>query len=265
MHSKISVAVPTRHRPKIINRFITTFYETMEDKFSDETPHLTILYDAPKKPSSCGIEFTYPNLGQEIRVYNKSSLTELWNLSIILSPTDWVLICNDDIEFKEGWLEYLEKMIDSGKYDLIHLFHYGAMCIHKSMICKVGWFDERFRGGGFEDNDYQLRISEAGLKDRVDRSHDFIRKDGNREVGHFVDHTKYVHNGEGWQGCNNAEWIKKKWRTNLNWSQPSFRGAYEVNWHPSYTNRYVNRFGPVQWTKGSEGMTFTTHHTEVYH
>lgn len=235
MHSEISVAVPTRHRPHIIDRFVSTFYSS---ELRADIPHLTIFYDAPKKTSIVN----NPGAATEIHLSEKSSLTELWNLSIILAPTDWVLVCNDDIEFKSGWLGYLEETIKTGAYDLIHLFHYGAFCIHKSLILKVGWFDERFRGGSYEDNDYQLRIMEAGLKDRVDRSHDFIRKEGKREVGHFIDHTKYVHMGEGWQGCNNSQWIASKWG-NMNWSRPSYRQTPEVDWHPTMTRKYSEKFG----------------------
>ena len=241
MHPKISVAVPTRHRPEIHRRFVETFYESLIDSNVEpkNEPHLLTIYDAPSKLSS-GVDGYY---SKEVTFHDKSSLTELWNQCIILSPTDWVLICNDDIEFRPGWLEYLEETIDTGLYDLIHLFHYGAMCIHKSLILKIGWFDERFRGGGFEDNDYQLRIYEADLKDRVDRSHDFIRREGNREIGHYVDHTKYIHRGEGWQGCNNAEWIKEKWTTNLDWRRPAFRRSREEDWHPTITRKYEDRFG----------------------
>ena len=74
-----------------------------------------------------------------------------------------MLICNDDGGFQKGWLEYLEKQIATGSFLQINLLHYGGMCIHKSLIPQIGWFDERFHGGGYEDIDWQLRISEAGL------------------------------------------------------------------------------------------------------
>lgn len=227
------------------------------------TPQMTVIYDAPDRPEDTFLREIGGRFRKEIYNPDKSSLTELWNQCIIMSPTDWVLVCNDDIEFKPGWLEYLEEQIDSGCYDLIHLFHYGAFCIHKYMMLKVGWFDERFRGGGYEDNDYQLRIYEAGLKDRVDRSHDFIRRDGAREVGHFIDHTKYVHNGEGWQGCNNAQWIQAKW-ANMNWRRPSIRQAPEIDWHPSVTKKYTDKYGiNAEYIKiGKDSMS---QRREIYH
>jgi glycosyltransferase involved in cell wall biosynthesis len=241
MHPKISVAVPTRHRKDILVKFRNTYYDSL--RFGN-IPYLTVIYDAPDRHSNtCLPGELSGGLTREIFNPDKSSLTELWNQCLIMSPTDWVLVCNDDIEFKKGWLEYLEEKIEAGEHDIIHLFHYGAMCIHKSLVLKIGWFDERFRGGGFEDNDHQLRIFEAGLKHRVDRSHDFIRREGNREIGHFIDHTKFIHKGEGWQGCNNADWIKEKWGADLTWRTPVVRQRSEVDWHPTMTRKYEEKFG----------------------
>ena len=53
------------------------------------------------------------------------------------------------------------------------MLHYGGFCINRRMILKNGWFDERFRGGGFEDIDWQVRISESHLQMFVDISEDF--------------------------------------------------------------------------------------------
>ena len=270
MHEKISVVVPTRHRKETVTAFKTTLFKSLEG-CGGEFPQLTVLYDSPDSESTTCLDGEHTSgLIREVWVPDKSSLTELWNLGIILSPTDWVLICNDDIEIKPGWLEYLEKTIDTGDFDLFHLFHYGAMCMHKSMICKVGWFDETFEGGGYEDVDYQLRISEAGLKNRVDQSHAFMKREGsdglhnfivcegNKEIGHFVDHTKHCYSQENnWQGRNNEHWIIKKWRTNLNFSLPSYRTALEIDWHPAMSRKYAGKFGALTYQSvGVHSMSF---------
>jgi len=249
MHKDISVAVASRHRPKALTEFVKTFWETVDPLERERIPHLQVIYDKPEQPS----EFTWPkgawihmqHTTSHIALSEKGGLAELWNWCIMLAPTDWVLICNDDVTFNEGWLDYLEETIATGKYDLIHLFHYGAMCIHKSLILKLGWFDENFRGGGFEDIDYQLRISEAGLKDRVDRSHDFIRKEGKVEVGHFINHIRDVAANGSWSGENNAEYMCEKWsrRSPYNYKIPSFRAFTETDWHPSYRRKYEEKFG----------------------
>ncbi len=241
MHNLISVTVPSRDRPICLHNMITSFYASVEKNI----PHFHVIHDAPTKEPVTPSAYCVETIN-----YDKSSLTELWNQGIIMAPTDWVMVCNDDIVFKKGWLEYLEEKISEGKHLLIHLFHYGAFCIHKSLILKVGWFDENFRGGGFEDIDHMLRIAEAGLKESVDRSHDFIRMENDVEVGHFIDHHKVklhkqgITAGTGWDGKNNGPYIVEKWgrRDDCNWRRPSFRQFVETDWHPAVTKKYSEKF-----------------------
>lgn len=261
MHDTISVAVPTRHRVKCINRFVESFQDNTPT--GHRRPYLTILYDAPKAPGASELTFKYPHKTrmQEVTVWEKSSLTELWNLGILTAPTDWVLLCNDDIVFKPGWLEYLEEQIATGKYDQINLGHYGAFCMHKSLVLKIGWHDERYRGGGYEDIDWQLRIAEAGLKDRVDNSHTFYKNVPGHDIGAFIDHFKDGKN-EGWQGENNQGWICSKWSrpTPSQWNRiPSVRAVNNIDWHPSYTKRYEKRYKNNKFFH-----TFTPLTTEVF-
>lgn len=248
MSLNISVACPTRHRPVIIAKYLESFYKTTNDS---NRPFMTIIHDSPIGGTSNDAVQNIDNMAHEdyknfrsVFIPEKSSLTELWNLSIILSPTDWALICNDDIIFKDGWLEYLEEKILENKYLIINLFNYGAMAIHKRAILRLGWFDERFRGGGFEDNDYQLRISEANFKGYVDRSHDIVcRTRSGKEIGIFIDHLRDEYKvGEYWKGENNFEFCSQKWRNNCNWRRPAFRMLDEPDWHPTYTAKYEKKF-----------------------
>lgn len=250
MHSIISVAVATRHRWPCIKTFVDSFIDTTE---SFNRPALTVIHDSPEQSwedqtveQTDFLSESFPeNYIRSVLVPEKSSLTELWNWCVMLAPTDWVLICNDDVTFNPGWVEYLEEQIVTDKYDMIHLFHYGAMCLHKRLILKCGWFDENFRGGGFEDVSHQLRISEAGLKDRVDRSHDFIRKEGNVEIGHFMNHHRDVQANGSWNGKNNADYMCEKWgrKSPYDYRIPSFRKRREIDWHPAYTKKYEHKYG----------------------
>lgn len=243
MHAKISIAVPSRHRPQCLEAFLKSIVSTSQSK----TPVVTVLHDSPESYDN-SMKLCDENASLHLRsvwLPDKSGLAELWNWCIMTAPTEWVLICNDDITFNHNWIEYLEDMIASQKYLMIHLFHYGAMCLSKQFVLEHGWFDERFTGGGFEDVDSQLRISEAGLKDYIDRSHDFIKRDGDIEVGHFVNHLKYSYKAKPWDGKNNGPWIQTKWGRldDTSWSMPSFRKFPEIDWHPSYTRKYMERYG----------------------
>lgn len=254
MHEQISIAVPTRHRPDILSIFVDKIYQTTKDR--KNKPHLQIIYDHPQqnsRPTNIGIDYPI----SELTLYDKSSLTELWNLSIILAPTDWVLICNDDIEFKDGWLEYLEETINSGKFLGIHLLNYGAMCFHKSMILRVGWFDERFRNGGYEDNDYQLRIDEAGIRNLIDWSAAHITINGPLEITKFAIHTKHLHKSKiGWGDPVNGQWMMEKWGRTSGFANPSFRRQLDKDWHPRYTMRYTEKYkqDPVWMNIGTQSI-----------
>jgi len=250
MHSFISVAVPSRHRNITLRRFMESYWNSL-DHLKHKYPLINILHDAPDLLTHDVSVYNTDEEAYEVSeimrsVYlpDKSSLTELWNWSIMIAPTDWVLICNDDVTFNKGWLEYLEEQIATDKYDIIHLFHYGGMCLHKRLILKLGWFDENFRGGGFEDIDHQIRINEAGIKNRVDRSCDKPIKNGKNEYGKFMNHHKNVSDNGSWDGKNNSEWMCKKWGRLSPWDYriPSFRKYPEIDWHPTYTSKYAEKY-----------------------
>lgn len=229
IHNKISIAVPTRHRV----RKLSCFFQSILNTHKGTVPHITIIHDCPENREE--INFTgklqLPHINVIHNLY-KSSLAQLWNQCIINAPTDWVLICNDDATFNPNWIEYLEKQIDSGIFKQINLLNYGGMCIHKSWILDIGWFDENFNGGGYEDVDFQLRISEAGLKNFVDMSHDFV----------FMNHLKNSSDGQDWAGENNSLYIVDKWGRNDNWNEPSNRKLPEIDWYPKWTKKYEEKF-----------------------
>lgn len=228
MHRDITVAFPTRHRFNHTKIFLESFYSTTAGL---NAPFIYAIHDAPDDHIEVKQTANMLKDGVNVHNYTKQSLTELWNQCIIYSPTDWVLICNDDGVFKPGWLDFLEGQIATGKFLQINLLHYGGMCIHKSLVAQLGWFDERFHGGGFEDIDWQLRLVEAGLKCRVDLSKDFK----------FMKHRMATKNK--WKGLNNTAWMKQKWGRTGSWKQKSFRAEPEIDWHPRYTERYIAQFG----------------------
>lgn len=230
----ITVAVPTRHRLPKLHKFIKSLIETTS---AELRPNLLIISDAPEDNDPTikfAQQLSFEGIGCDyIRNRYKSGLAQLWNQCIYAAPTDWVLVCNDDGVFQNGWLEWLLKQIGSGQFLQVNIMHYGGFCINKRMILRNGWFDERFMGGGFEDNDWQLRIYEGGLGGIVRPwSSDWT----------FMHHEK-TNDGNNWADGNVFHWMMEKWGKIDHWHLPAFRRHPEIDWHPYFTALYSRMFG----------------------
>lgn len=90
-------------------------------------------------------------------------LCKSWNQLIALSRTEKLVIMGDDILVGDLFREELEKCVD--KHDTLFLLNrtWCHFVISKETVKKVGWFEERFPGIGWEDNDYYFRMIMAGL------------------------------------------------------------------------------------------------------
>lgn len=93
----------------------------------------------------------------------RSSLSEAWNLGMMLSDTRYVVFASSDVNFlKSGWKEVLEDSFNkSEQYVLI--YNHAVFGIDKKLITKIGWFDEGFAIGPHFDCDYMIRASEGGV------------------------------------------------------------------------------------------------------
>lgn len=90
-------------------------------------------------------------------------LTRSWNQLVILSRTEKIAIISDDVFVGDIFREELEKCIDN--HDTLFLINrtWCHFVISKETVRKVGWFEERFPGIGWEDNDYMFRMKMAGV------------------------------------------------------------------------------------------------------
>lgn len=90
-------------------------------------------------------------------------LTKSWNQLICLSRTEKIAIISDDVFVSDVFREDLEKVID--KHDTLFLINrtFCHFIITKETVRKVGWFEERFPGIGWEDNDYMFRMRMVGI------------------------------------------------------------------------------------------------------
>jgi glycosyltransferase involved in cell wall biosynthesis len=228
----VTIAIPTRDRFTALKSCVESILSSLRNSL--HVPIL-VLHDCPIQNMALEWSERVNSLESVVFEY-KQSLSSLWNKAILSCKSSWVLLCNDDLIFNRGWYEYLSEVIESWKYRQIIMASYSCFCIHKSLIPLLGWFDERFKSGYYEDVDWQIRLGESGMEPFVDYSHNSI----------FIDHLKYVpNNAPAWDWHQNVQWFCKKWgRQNFSdWSLPSFREEPEIDWHPEFTSRYALEFG----------------------
>ena len=85
------------------------------------------------------------------------------NQGFILSDTDWVMFCADDMIFEEDWFDILNNIIkEKPQLEQIHLNAWNAFVFHKQTVVRMGWWDERYRYyPSMEDDDWYLRTVEV--------------------------------------------------------------------------------------------------------
>ena len=77
----------------------------------------------------------------------------------------WTILANDDVLFDADWLAKFKTAIAEHPAALqINLAYpkgsYSCMAIRRDLIRKIGWWDERFTGMFYEDDDWHLRLCE---------------------------------------------------------------------------------------------------------
>jgi hypothetical protein len=107
---------------------------------------------------------SYPNIKYTVH-YQPQGLSALWNKLIIHSSNHHVFIFNDDITISP----FLRDVLFAMKKDTVTLLN-NSWChflITKKTVKEVGWFDERLKGVGNEDQDYDFRLIAKSLSPQV--------------------------------------------------------------------------------------------------
>ena len=129
-------------------------------QFRDFLPRVFIrVWDNSPTPN------VYP-FADEVRHHRfNPSLSRVWNWSLAQSVGDWVMISNEDIRLEENWFVDLVRDIEDNPHALWHgpSRHF---LMHRKLIERVGWFDERLTGFTFEDLDYIRRMNHEGVSHR---------------------------------------------------------------------------------------------------
>lgn len=90
------------------------------------------------------------------------SFSKLINECITSSKYEKIIICNDKSRPTDSVIEKILTMLDEG-WGLVAPYRFGFFGFKKDLIRRIGFFDERYIGGGYEDNDFILRLKEADI------------------------------------------------------------------------------------------------------
>lgn len=98
-------------------------------------------------------EDVYPMFFTDFR-----SLAKLWNNCLINSPTDRMLLLNDDVKIDETFWKDLDTAIIQNHYNSFKINEkWSHVFLNRKEVDDLGWFDERLLGVGYEDTDFEAR------------------------------------------------------------------------------------------------------------
>jgi len=90
------------------------------------------------------------------------SFSKLVNDVIVSSEEEIVIFMSHRVRPKDGDITKLIELLNFG-YGLVGLYRFAFFGFRKQLIRQIGFFDERYIGGGWEDLDFQLRLKEADI------------------------------------------------------------------------------------------------------
>lgn len=203
---------------------------------------------------SCIVNSNRENLANEIissipDIYFKiinpltpKSYSEMINKSILESESEYCIFLSDKARPQSSKSFYKIIQLLKAGYGLVALYGLGFFGIHKETIRRVGFFDERFIGGGQEDMDFLFRLNEAN-------------------IAYYYDlEIPYVNMPSSWPPSdNNRQLLCEKWKIVPDLcSWPSEKHCNQVRNLPE-TKPYRNEFGDNIGINFLD-KTFTIHH-----
>lgn len=183
-----------------------------------------------------------------------NTVCEAWNLGIMLSDTENIIIASSDVEFiKKEWFLVLEEAMKIN-LEYVLLQTYAVFIFKRNIIPKMGWFDEKFGLGPHFDVDHMIRASESNIKFGILLNHDFY-KHGHDEIEveknriNIKDDDDKVKDRLPMNNKFNEEYFKNKWKSDWegwqNWTHPPThisqvnRNFPEVDPHPMWTKKFI--------------------------
>jgi hypothetical protein len=95
-----------------------------------------------------------------------TSFSKLVNDCVANCPTEIVIIMSDKVRPTKENVNRAVELIKQG-HGLVALYRFAFFGFKKELFRKIGMMDERYIGGGYEDDDYYIRLKEANISMHV--------------------------------------------------------------------------------------------------
>jgi len=105
---------------------------------------------------------------------NAPSFSKVVNDAILKCPTDIFIFCSHRVRPTKKDIQTLLNRIDEG-HGLVTLYRLACFGFKKELIKRIGFFDERYLIGGWEDDDFNIRLKEADISYYEDESIKYIK------------------------------------------------------------------------------------------
>jgi len=102
------------------------------------------------------------------------SYSQMINHSIVTSPTEIVILMNDRIKPKPEDIRKMINHLENG-FACTGLWGVALIAFSKELVRTIGWWDERFIQGGWEDRDWtwRLRLADLAIYESCEAEYDF--------------------------------------------------------------------------------------------
>lgn len=240
MLDKFTLAWSCRNRPEILHKSIRTADATCSKDID------FCLVDAASDEDNIRSLRSFCNNIENRRVRicessYRSSLSEAWNLAMMLTNNRYVIFASSDVVFLQNrWVDTIKEGLKVAQYVLMN--NHAVFCLDKTAIPKMGWFDEKFKAGPHFDPDLMIRASEHNVPIvNVGNDGFFIHGDEADSSIATKRHNEEIKDRLPMNDYHNEEYFKLKWSS----SWPGWKDAIENNQihlpHPPTSISQVDR------------------------
>jgi hypothetical protein len=90
------------------------------------------------------------------------SFSKLVNVCVAGANTEIVIIMSDKVLPTQSDILKVVSLVEQG-YGLVGLYRFGFFGFKRQLMRQIGMMDERYVGGGYEDDDMYIRLKEANI------------------------------------------------------------------------------------------------------